>query len=510
MKKTFIVSLLIIASITANAQSIGKLLVKDEIRLGDSSVTGWYQGILVNTDYIDNLVGAEGYVPYSNATGDGFNHTSLFRYGPSEVVVSYGNPNRGQLTIDPLADFQTTLETYYFNPFPINGSALELGLDSVRLRAYSGSGTNKIVLQSTRGDLVGDFYLNGEPLSTSAINYGTEGQIAYTTPTGDGFLYTNNLRWYESGGYAKIGDVYIGNKGQSPAIYVYTLSSGASGASDILGFSGGAKFLNSHGGSAENPYNFQTTLFGSTDITTDNFVIERTGTNITQDINNSLLAILDNVTTDGGSVDGYAFEYNNLNTTKFFIDIDGVANYGGVPDSALTDSSLTPKRYVDKEMAQYELDGPETAALADTWYSLLCGTVTGNQSDGFSLIDDAGYVKIVVDFDGYLQFSGKATFEYLGTASAAQSLELRPTVNGISNDKFYTSVDRSFDANTFYEVVSWVGEAPVSAGDTLDVEWRVSTTNLQLNGRNGDPAFALFLQELKVKEQSSVNFTPVQ
>ncbi len=184
--------------------------------------------------------------------------------------------------------------------------------------------------------------------------------------------------------------------------------------------------------------------------------------------------------------------------------------YDNLKDTSLVDSSLIPKRYVDKEMAQYELYGPETAPIADTWYSVMGGTITGNQSNGFYLINDEGYVKIVVDFDGYLQFSGKATFEYIGKANTAESIELRPTVNGVSDDLFYTSVDRSFDPDTFYEVVSWVGEAPVSAGDTLDVEWRVSTTNLRLNGRNGDPAFALFLQELKVKEQSAVNFTPIQ
>jgi len=428
--------------------------------------------------------GYQGQVPYMNAAGDGFSYTSDFSFTNDQTIINNFVLFEQSYLIQTPDEIEHSIVKYEPGFSVKMGSEMIMDSSRMVLSSYEGGNRSTVELTSDSAILTGDFYLNGELLGVDTCAWTLTGNTLHPDNLGYNVGIGTNTSGSKLGVNGTcfasrfLGDLWESNATDNFIDFDYsgTITGIPLGNTTLIGNS-------TYAALSLNP-------FISVNSTDDNLVLFANSTNSAGKWG-ALIC-------EG---DTFSLKTNN----DAFVGLV----YDNVKDTSLVDSSLVPKRYVDVEMAQYEVDGTQTASVADTWYSVMGSTVTGNQSAGFSLIDDAGYVKVVVDFDGYLQLSGKATVEYVGTASVAESIELRPTINGSASDIFYTSIDRSFDANTFYEIVSWVGETEVSVGDTLNVKWRTSTTNLRLNGRNGDPAFALYLKELKVKEQTAVNFTPL-
>ncbi len=496
IKKIVLTFLIAVAFVSTYGQSINKLLVRDEIRLGDSSVTSWYQGVLVDKAYVDAKAsdinyGTFGQVPFMNNAEDGFSYSDNFIYSDGYYRTSIIDGNDFyHFTTDPANPLPLKMEAYYFTSmFPDYGALLGVSTDSLQMRTYSGSNNSKITMKPTRVDFSGDFYLNGKPLASDTTAWTLNGNTLHPDDLG----YNVGIGTNSSG--SKLGvngtcfaNTFLGDLWESNGTnnYINFDFSGSAGDIPIYDaiFIGNSTFPSL----TRNP-------FISVNPADDNLVLFANSTSST----GKWSALV-------GEGDVFSLK-TNYDAFQGFV-------YDNVNDASLIDSSLVPKRYVDAESISIQnLDNSITFGAADTWYNVMPDFYNMQKSDGFTYYTNVAGNGIVVGFDGYVSFSAHASMSYAGTAAAVESVYLRVKKNGTEISKFNTAVTRNFRQDGFTDLVSFVDVIPVTANDTITIEARVTNTDIRIEGANSGVFdtprdFNIFLKEEKLKERTSTSVEP--
>lgn len=115
--KRLILGLILLISLNGYSQSLYNLTVRNDltvdnyvevdgtIQLNDSTVTDWYSGVLVNTDFVSRSIsdsiseysfvtlGTEGQIPFTNGTGTDFDYDANFTWNDKTLTVNYGTNN---------------------------------------------------------------------------------------------------------------------------------------------------------------------------------------------------------------------------------------------------------------------------------------------------------------------------------------------------------------------------------------------------------------------------------
>jgi len=140
-----------------------------------------------------------------------------------------------------------------------------------------------------------------------------------------------------------------------------------------------------------------------------------------------------------------------------------------------------PAQPPNNEIDEFYRINNTTAAEPDVWYNV-SWQVKENYSEGrFFVLDNDNETIVIKNFNGLVRVQGTLHPSELSSSTQYAQVRGRITRNGEEIISTQVSRNKEFKSNSI-DTLPILGVFEVERGDKLNLEWRTSNTNIELNG----------------------------